>query len=177
MIMPSAEYNSATDRDVASIIAYIRSRPPVDNAPEGRKLGPIGRIVSLMAAKPLFGALAIEHDRPHREHLEPAVTAEYGGYLASACKGCHGPDWTGASSGGTTGPNLTPDPTTGLGGWTLDDFRRAFQQGRVPDGSTLDSAMPWYVFAKMTDDEVQALWMFLSTLEPREGIARRAPTP
>ncbi len=97
------------------------------------------------------------------------MTADYGGYLAGICMGCHGPDYSGIKD---NGPNLTADPETGLGSWTFDDFERAIQRGERPDGTVLDSTMPWYVFGKMTEDEVEAVWMFLRGLEPKTGVAR-----
>ena len=170
MMMPVMDYRNVVDADVAALFAYLKSVPAVDNDVTGRQLGPIGRFASLIAAAELFPASAMMHDNVHLREVEPSVTADYGGYLAGICSGCHGPDFSGIKD---NGPNLTADPETGLGSWSVDDFKRAFQQGRRPDGAVLDSTMPWYVFDKMTDDEVEAVWMFLQGLEPKAGVVRR----
>jgi mono/diheme cytochrome c family protein len=166
MIMPVMNYRNIADADIAALFAYLKSVPAVDNDVVGRQLGPIGRFASLMAARELFPASAMMHDIVHLREVEPSMTADYGGYLAGVCSGCHGLDFSGIKD---NGPNLTADPETGLGSWTIDDFRRAVRLGQRPDGTVLDSMMPWYVFDKMTNDEVEALWMFLQGLEPKAG--------
>jgi len=171
MIMPVMDYQHITDEDVAAIFAYLKSMPPVDNDVVGRKLGPLGRMVSLVAGAEMFPALGLVHDIVHLRTVEPSMTADYGGYLAGVCIGCHGRDYSGVDG---SGPNLTLDRETGLGSWTFDDFKRAFQQGQRPDGAVIDSAMPWYLFAAMTEDEVEALWMYLEGLDPIVGVERKA---
>ncbi len=46
-------------------------------------------------------------------------------------------------SGVFYGPNLTPDPTTGLGRWSESDIVRAIRTAKRPDGRTLAPIMPW----------------------------------
>ncbi len=169
MIMPVMDYRNIVDADVAALFAYLKSVPAVDNLVAGRQLGPIGRFASLLVAAELFPASAMMHDNVHLKEVEPSMTADYGGYLAGICSGCHGLDFSGIED---NGPNLTADPKTGIGSWSVDDFKRALQQGQRPDGAILDSTMPWYVFDKMTVDEVEAVWMFLQGLEPKAGFAR-----
>ena len=60
--------------------------------------------------------------------------------------------------------NLTP---TGLGNWSEADFVRAMRTGRRPDGSAIDTSMPWPYFAQMSDVELRAIWAFLSLVPPR----------
>jgi len=63
--------------------------------------------------------------------------------------------------------NLTPDPDTGLGGWSAADFRRALRDGRSRNGRVLSPLdMPWTVLAALTDRDVDALYAFLRTLPP-----------
>jgi len=169
LIMPSLEYNGATDADVGALIAYVRSVPPVDRTEGIRQLGPIGRMVGLVSKEELFPAFAIDHDAGHRAEITIGVTAEYGAYLANTCIGCHGADLGGKPAvPGSPLPaaNLTPDPATGLGSWSQDDFVRVFRDGLRPDGTPVDSAMPWFAMTTMTDDELGAVWTYLRTLEP-----------
>jgi hypothetical protein len=65
--------------------------------------------------------------------------------------------------------NLTPAGE--LGRWTDDDFITTIRTGVTPSGCPLSDDMPWKSFAKLHDDELQAVWMWLQTLPP----ARSAP--
>ncbi|OLF54310.1 c-type cytochrome [Pseudomonas chlororaphis] len=56
--------------------------------------------------------------------------------------------------------NITPDRTAGIGGYSLADFDRAVRHGVVPDGSRLYPAMPYPSYAKLSDDDVRALYAF-----------------
>ncbi len=170
MVMPSFDYNTMTDEDLAALFTYLRGQPPIDNTMSARQLRPAGRLAALFVGDELFTARAIPHERPHRSHVERGVTPEYGGYLMGMCVGCHGTAYTGIKG---LGPNLTLDTATGLGGWSREDFRRVFREGRRPDGSPVDSAMPWYVMTDLTDDETGAMWAFLQTLPATPGVIRQ----
>ena len=88
--------------------------------------------------------------------------------IEGARHGCHG---TGLSGGRVAGPpnlppasNLTP---TGLGTWSQSDFFTAMREGKRPDGKVLDEFMPWKSFAKMTDSEITAIWLYLKSVPPK----------
>ena len=49
IIMPSQHFTKLSDRDVSTLIAYIKSVPPVDNELPKTKLGPLGRVIAMMA--------------------------------------------------------------------------------------------------------------------------------
>ena len=62
------------------------------------------------------------------------------------------------------GPNLTPDPDTGLGKWTIDQIVAALQTGKRPDGRELAPIMPWRAFANLTKDDATAIAVFLKSI-------------
>jgi hypothetical protein len=63
--------------------------------------------------------------------------------------------------------NLTPDPETGLGRWTLEDFRRAMREGIGRSGQPLNRKMPWSRFNRFfSDADIEAVWLYLGTLPP-----------
>jgi mono/diheme cytochrome c family protein len=62
------------------------------------------------------------------------------------------------------GPNLTPDPDTGLGKWTIEQIVTALQTGKRPDGRELAPIMPWRAFANLTKDDVTAIAVFLKSV-------------
>lgn len=51
-------------------------------------------------------------------------------------------------------PNITPDPETGIGGWTGRDFILAMKHGRTPNGSFYFPAFPYRSYAGLSDEEV-----------------------
>ncbi len=117
-----------------------------------------------------------------------------GKYLATLglCNDCHTPGYffgkpdTARFLGGSEvgfdipgvgvfhGPNLTPDPETGLGRWSADDIVRAIQTGVRPDGRILAPIMPWHAFAELTKADAQAIAAFLKSLPP---VSNKVPGP
>ena len=61
------------------------------------------------------------------------------------------------------GTNITPDPKTGIGSWSLEAFTRAMREGVARNGSHLFPAFPYYAFTKLSDDDVRALYAYLMT--------------
>lgn len=160
-LMPSQHYAHMTDADLAAVIAYAQSVPPVDNETEELSLGIVGTImIGNMMDSP---AKQIESDDIQPAMVEPGVTVEYGEYLITiaACKDCHGEDLDGDL--GVPGPPAGPDLTT-LDGWTEQDFINTIRQGINPDGDQLDpDEMPWNYYTRMTDDELSAMWAYIQT--------------
>lgn len=171
-IMPSLEYNGLSDGDLAALIGYLQTVPPVNNAVPANTTGPLGRLLFFLGKIPLLAAERI--DQKVTSHSAPTAgpTAEYGRYLATGCTGCHGVTYSGGPIPGMPpdakpAANLTPDRTTGIGGWSESDFFTALREGRRPDGTALSDQMPWRVTAKLTDDEIRAIYLYLGTLEAR----------
>src|SRR5579862_6625982 len=65
--------------------------------------------------------------------------------------------------GAIFGTNITPDPKTGIGVWSLEAFTRAMREGVARDGSHLLPAFPYYAFTKLSDDDVKGLYAYLMT--------------
>ena len=63
-------------------------------------------------------------------------------------------------------PNLTPDPETGLGKWSYEQFENAFRHGIGDEGEYLYPAFPFAWYTKVTDDDVKAIWAYLRSIEP-----------
>ena len=113
----------------------------------------------------------------------PAVPAQElaarGAYLARAgnCMACHtdrgGAPYAGGRAlatpfGTLYASNLTPDPRTGLGAWTADDFWQALHQGRSRDGRMLYPGFPYPNYTQVTRADADAIFAFLRTLAPVE---------
>lgn len=169
--MPSEVYQFLGDADLAAIIAYVKSVPPVDRTLPSIRYGLLGRALLVAGVLPLFPADSVDHNRPLQPPPPTGVTVEYGGYQANigGCTGCHGPGLSGGPMPG--GPpdwppprNLTPE---GLGSWSEADFFRAMREGKRPDGLDINPAMPVRLTKLMTDTEIKAVWAYLKTVPPK----------
>src|SRR5688500_17311625 len=52
----------------------------------------------------------------------------------------------------------------GIVAWTEADLRRMLREGRKPSGTMIDPFMPWETYAKMTDEEIAAIWLYLRSV-------------
>ncbi|GHB07416.1 c-type cytochrome [Salinicola rhizosphaerae] len=115
----------------------------------------------------------------------PAQTAEQrGAYLARAgdCVACHtapdGKPFAGGLKidspfGAIISTNITPDPDAGIGNYTRDQFAAALREGKRADGANLYPAMPYPSYAKLTDEDIDALYAyFMNGVEP---VSEKAP--
>jgi mono/diheme cytochrome c family protein len=71
------------------------------------------------------------------------------------------------------GSNITPDPKTGIGAWSLAAFTRALREGISRDGSHLFAAFPFNAYTELQDDDVKALYAYLMT---RPAVSATVPT-
>jgi mono/diheme cytochrome c family protein len=107
----------------------------------------------------------------------PFPQIERGRYLAAAgdCVACHTAPGGRAFAGGLGlatpfgtiyASNLTPDPQTGLGRWSEDDFWHALHDGRDRSGAHLYPAMPYAWTTRTTRADSDAIFAYLRTLPP-----------
>lgn len=100
-----------------------------------------------------------------------------GEYLARAgdCTACHTAPEGKLFAGGRSMPtpfgtiyttNITPDPETGIGKWTADDFYRTMHEGRFPDGGLLYPAMPYASYTKVSREDSDAIFAYLRSVPP-----------
>ena len=91
---------------------------------------------------------------------------------ASDCVACHTSDEGAPLAGGKAiaspmgtiwSTNITPDPETGIGNWSFEDFRGAMIDGVEPDGTHLYPAMPYENYRLMTEEDMRALYDYLMT--------------
>jgi cytochrome c553 len=174
-LMPSTDYAHFTENDMADLIAYVQSVPPVDRDRVPLSVGPVARVL-LLAGKIRLSADEIDHANLKPAIVEPGITVDYGRYLAAGCTGCHGPNLAGGKI--DIGPpdwppaaNLTPHASGRLSKWTEEDFIRALRTARRPDGTELNPVMP-RAFGQLNDTELKALWAYLRTL-PAEPTGTR----
>ena len=62
--------------------------------------------------------------------------------------------------------NITPDPQTGIGMWTSDQFFQMMHNGRFPDGGLVYPAMPFASYTKVTREDSDAIYAYLRSISP-----------
>jgi mono/diheme cytochrome c family protein len=116
---------------------------------------------------------------------------ERGEYVARLgdCVACHttehGAPFAGGLAMGTPlgtvfTTNITPDKDTGIGNYTLAQFDNAVRRGVGRDGQRLYPAMPYPSYAKLSDEDVKALYdYFTQHVQPvrQENQASNIPWP
>jgi cytochrome c553 len=168
-IMPSEEYAHLSDDDLGAVIAYLKTLPAVDRERPETSLGPISRVL-LATGKMKLAATVIDHPNVKPKSVAPAISAEYGKYVAATCMGCHGSNFSGGKI--EVGPpdwphaaNLTPHADSRLTKWTEAEFINVIRTAKRPDGTEVNPVMP-RAFAQMDELELKALWTYFRSLTP-----------
>ena len=193
-MMPYGDLRNLSDEDARSVVAYVRTLPPISRKnPKGHLDFPVNLAIKF-APKPLTGPV------PEPDHKD---TVAYGKYLANlSCVDCHTPvdshmnrltdqlfaggrdfDMSGAFPGlRERSANLTPDDT-GIKAMSRQNFISAFAAYRDPavraekvstDKNTL---MPWITYSHLTDEDLGAIYDYLRTLPPIHNPVERRPPP
>jgi mono/diheme cytochrome c family protein len=112
---------------------------------------------------------------PITARADDATLIARGEYLARAgdCIACHTNPGGALFAGGLAMPtpfgtiyssNITPDPATGIGKWSADDFYGAVHFGRFPDGGLIYPAMPFGSYTKVTRADSDAMFAYLRSV-------------
>lgn len=166
--------------DIESIIAYMRTLPPVKNDVPSSSLDfPLNLLVNTMPQQASFTQM------PDRSN-----TVAYGAYLVNVagCVDCHsqvdkgkvieGTEFGGGMefrqpAGVLVSPNITFDTNTGIGSWSKELFVSRFHQ--YSDSSyrpvavtadQLNTPMPWTMYAGMSKEDLSAIYDFLKSIPP-----------
>jgi mono/diheme cytochrome c family protein len=163
-------FHNTSDEDLTAIISYLRAQKPVVHEVPKHSLNLLGKIVKAFLVKPVGPTETVPVS------VKADTTAAYGSYVANSvanCRGCHTErDMTGGFTGepfaggmeieGFITPNLTPDSSGRLFGWSQKNFVDRFRMGRaIPT-----SPMPWNSFKRMSDTELIAIYKYLQTVKP-----------
>lgn len=187
-VMPHAAYGRMDKEDVLSIIAYLRSLPAIAHeVPASVPDFPMNFIINTIPKKAEFSK------RP-----DPSDQLAYGAYLfnAAACGDCHtkqdkgqpiaGMELAGGfefplfTGGIVRSANITPDPETGIGTWTeqqfVDRFKVFADSSYVPPTigkGEFNTVMPWMMYAQMTNEDLKAMYAYLKTVKPIKNQVQR----
>ena len=168
IFMPAVVSTShLSDQDLGSIIAYLKTVPPVDHKTNGQNFTPLAKILLVAGVLPQLPVNVVSHEM-HVTAPARGVTAEYGDYLVNIndCRICHGPNLNGGPFPDPTITLITPNLTQGgeLGLWTEDQFTNSIRTGVTPNGHQLSEHMPWKEYRMFYDDEFKAIWLYLQSL-------------
>lgn len=179
------------DEDLVAVVSYLRSMAPITNNVSDSHWTFMGKAIKVFS--PTF--LPIEN--PDASPTAPAMeaTIERGEYLArnvANCVACHterdpvtfeaiGPEFAGGMEFEPfkemhillgedpelwmRSPNLTPHPNSALSRFkTVEEWKARFRQGRL----IKISPMHWGPFSRMSDEDLEALYLYLNSLDPIE---------
>ncbi|MEO8218371.1 MAG: cytochrome C [Acidobacteriota bacterium] len=181
-MMPYQKFRKMSDEDARSVVAYLRTLPPVHNQVPTRKLDfPVNLFIK-SAPQPLAGPVSAP---------DPSNHLAYGEYLVTiaGCEECHTPhDDHGqqlagmAYAGGwemkgpwgrVVSPNITPDTDTYFGRATKEEFIarvKAFESMSEADAPVAEKGrntiMPWLGFSGMTESDLGAIYDYMKTVKP-----------
>lgn len=169
--MPVPLYRGLSDEDLAAIVAYLRTVPPVRNA--------VAKSVYSFTLPPAYGPPVAGVAA-----VTPADGPAYGAYLAGPlahCTECHtplgadghpDPERTGAGGRQFHGPwgvsvsaNITPAGQ--VDDWSDDELKAAITRGE-PDGSRMMPPMAYRYYARISEPDLAALVAWIRALPPRQ---------
>ncbi len=120
----------------------------------------------------------------------PTDLVTKGRYLATAadCAACHtapnsGQPFAGGYAiesplGKIFSTNITPSKTDGIGTYSEEDFAHAVRNGVAKDGSHLYPAMPYTAYAKLSDEDISALYAyFMQDVKPIDHAPEKTALP
>ncbi len=190
-VFPFPSFTGLTDRDISDIRAYILSLPAAPNPDKPHEVQwPFGWRPMMAVWRALFfepGPLA----------PVPGQSEDWnrGNYLVHAvvhCEECHtarnpmgalrsGRAFAGNIGGpdGQNAPNITSDPETGIGSWTIEEITHLLKTGETPDFDSVASGMAEVVRGtkRLTDADRQAIAVYLKSVPPIHTQRRPPPPP
>ena len=162
LVMPSSMLYNLSDKDLGSMVAFLKSQEPGDVELPGTKIGPLGRLL-LFFFKQIVGTVLaaelIDHDAP-RIDSSTQDPLTHGRYLAlTVCSECHGSDLRGAPDG--SAPNLAVAAS-----YSIENFEILMRTGAPIGDRELDLMASVAVrrFSNFTDEEIGALHTYLKSL-------------
>jgi len=174
--MPVESYRGISDRDLAALVAWLRTVPPVRHAIAERSRYPF----TLVPAGPPVATV------PEPPDEDPVARGRYIAVNLAHCMDCHSgqiaegranPQRRGAPGLMLEGPwgavqarNISSHPEYGIGRWTDEQILDAITRGVSADGRRLAPPMAGRapVWARMTPEDQRALVAYLRSLPPQE---------
>jgi mono/diheme cytochrome c family protein len=159
----SAEDADAPSADVLARGKYLVTTSGCNDCHTPFKMGPAG-------PEPDMDRMLSGH--PEGLVMPPAPQLPEGPWVASVA--ATNTAWSGPWGVSFTA-NLTPDPETGLGRWTLRNFTDTIRSGRhLGRGRPILPPMPYPMYKHFTDEDFAAIFAYLQTIP---AIRNKVPEP
>lgn len=168
-VMPSADFANLSEQDLGSLIAYLKTLPPVDRQSKATELKTMAKVIAALGGfGDVFAAEVIDHKAPLPANPVRNNSAVYGDYLVkiSGCRTCHLTNLGGGKSPDPHSP-MVPDitPSGNLGKWEAAQFIQTLRTGKTPEGKELQAEfMPYKQFKAMPDQDLEAIYNYLHSL-------------
>ena len=177
--MPYASYALLTDDDVKALYIYFaKAVPAVDEPPAKATSLPFPYNMRFSMA--FWNALFL-NAKPFTPDSSKSSEWNRGKYLADGpthCGECHTPrgffmqqdrsrDFAGAVIGSWYAPNITPDPSAGIGAMSADESFRYLKFGKVAGKAQAGGEMGLAVqlsFSKLSDDDLKAIVTYVRSV-------------
>ena len=182
-IHPFTVFNGMAEEDLKAVVAFLRTTPPVNRANQPKKITvPLFESVFLPA---WLAAFAPKETPPPKA---PTTGMPRGEYLVRAvghCGECHSPrtmtmatDNSRFLAGNPKGPedqampNITPDPDTGIGKWSVEEIADYLGTGNKPDGDVAGGLMGEVIdgtlsgYKDLTNADRVAIAQYLKSIPP-----------
>jgi len=152
-----------------------------------RKLSPVVAIAALAAVLIIVAVACAIMWRPAIAPISPPASSSFDPQLRREgarvvalgdCVVCHTAKGGKPFAGGLPlvtpfgtiyATNITPDPATGIGAWSIDAFKRALRHEVSRDGHILYPAFPYIHFTRMSDRDISAAYAYLMTRDAVEA--------
>jgi cytochrome c553 len=177
-LMPQHNF---TKEDLTAIVSYLRYQKPVRHKVPDVYYNVMGKVIKAFLITPPDYTSMVE------QKVKRDTSAAYGEYICTNvadCRGCHtegdvggetGIPFAGGSPMGDPGfpqltpPNLTQHPEGRIYKWSQEAFLKRFRMGKaIPY-----SHMPWESFKHLSDDDLKAIYNFLTSLKPAKNVPKK----
>jgi mono/diheme cytochrome c family protein len=181
-VHPFTVFNGMAEEDLRAIVAYLRTTQPVSKANQPKKLIPLFESVFLPA---WLAAFAPRETPPPKAPTTGVTRGEYLVKAVGHCGECHTPrtmtmatDNSRFLAGNPKGPedqampNITPDPDTGIGKWSVEDIADYLGSGNKPDGDVAGGLMAEVIdgtlsgYKDLSKADRLAIAQYLKTIPP-----------
>lgn len=185
-VFPYTSFNAMSTTDIEDLWRYLESVPTAKTVNRKHQ---IKFPFSLSLVPRLWRKTFFRH-KPFHFNPKESLRWNRGSYLVEVlghCHECHSPRnfigaiikkeaYSGAKHPTENSyiPNITPDPTSGIGHWDEDDISWFLETGFLPDGDVTTGVMAEIVetsTSQLTMSDREAIAIFLKSLPPIENLS------
>lgn len=182
-VHPFTVFNGMAEEDLKAVVAFLRTTPPVNRANQPKKITmPLFESVFLPT---WLAAFAPKETPPPKAPTSGIARGEYLVRAVGHCGECHSPrtmtmatDNSRFLAGNPKGPedsampNITPDPDTGIGKWSVEEIADYLGSGNKPDGDVAGGLMAEVIdgtfsgYKDLTNADRVAIAQYLKSIPP-----------